>query len=79
VNTCKDVTVTVSNPDGVTPATAPVPYGQESKELTVAAGASEKATFAAGSAKFATVAFAGLDIKPIKATLKSLVCTTPVG
>ena len=79
VNTCKDVTVTVTNPKDVLPAKATVSYGKESKDLTVAAGSSEKATFTAGTAKYATITFAGLDIKPIKATLKSLVCTTPVG
>jgi LPXTG-motif cell wall-anchored protein len=76
-NTCKDVTVTVTNPEGVTPATATVSYGKESKELTVAAGASEKATFAAGSATYATIKLSGID-KEIKAALKKLTCTTPV-
>lgn len=76
-NTCKEVTVTVTNPKGVTPAVAKVTYGKESKELTVAAGTSEKATFAAGTSKVATVDVNGL--KQIKAALKSLVCTTPAG
>jgi LPXTG-motif cell wall-anchored protein len=78
VNTCKDVTVTVTNPEGVTPAKATVSYGDETKELTVAAGASEKATFAAGSATFATIKLSGID-KELKAALKKLTCTTPVG
>jgi LPXTG-motif cell wall-anchored protein len=77
VNTCKDVTVTVSNPEDVTPATATVTYGKETKELTVAAGASEKATFAAGSATYATIKLSGFD-KDIEAALKKLTCTTPV-
>lgn len=77
VNTCKDVTITVTNPKDVTPATATVTYGKETKELTVAAGSSEKATFAAGSATFATIKISGID-KEIKAALKKLTCTTPV-
>jgi LPXTG-motif cell wall-anchored protein len=76
-NTCKDVTITVTNPEGVTPAKATVAYGKESKELTVAAGSSEKATFAAGSATVATIKIAGID-KEITAALKKLTCTTPV-
>ncbi|MEV6847280.1 LPXTG cell wall anchor domain-containing protein [Actinoplanes sp. NPDC051411] len=76
-NTCKDVTITVTNPEGVTPAVAKVTYGKESKELTVAAGSSAKATFAAGTSKVATVDVNGL--KQIKASLKALVCTVPVG
>lgn len=76
-NTCKDVTITVTNPEGVTPAKATVTYGKESKELTVAAGSSEKATFAAGSAAVATIKISGID-KEITAALKKLTCTTPV-
>ncbi|MFI6072843.1 LPXTG cell wall anchor domain-containing protein [Actinoplanes sp. NPDC051343] len=76
-NTCKEVTITVTNPKGVTPAVAKVTYGKQTKELTVAPGSSEKATFAAGTAKVATVDVNGL--KTIKAALKSLVCTVPVG
>ena len=74
-NTCTDVTITVTNPEGVVPATATVSYGKETKELTVAAGSSEKATFTAGSATFATIKIAGID-KEIKAALKKLVCST---
>jgi LPXTG-motif cell wall-anchored protein len=77
-NTCKDVTVTVTNPKDVTPATATVSYGKETKTLTVAAGASETATFAAGTDTFATIKLSGID-KEIKAALKKLTCTTPVG
>ncbi|MFI5888882.1 LPXTG cell wall anchor domain-containing protein [Actinoplanes sp. NPDC051513] len=76
VNTCADVTVTVSNPEGVIPAVATVSYGDETKKLTVAAGSSEKATFTAGSATYATIKIAGID-KEIKAALKKLTCTTP--
>jgi LPXTG-motif cell wall-anchored protein len=76
MNTCKDVTITVTNPEGVTPADATVSYGGETKKLTVAAGSSAKATFKAGSATFATIKIAGID-KEIKAALKKLTCTTP--
>jgi hypothetical protein len=77
-NTCKDVTITVTNPKDVTTATATVSYGKDTKQLTVAAGSSEKVTFAAGSATFATIKISGID-KEIKAALKKLTCTTPVG
>jgi LPXTG-motif cell wall-anchored protein len=76
VNTCTDVTVTVTNPVGVSPAKATISYGAKTKELTVAAGSSEKATFAAGSATYATIQVSGID-KQIKAALKKLVCATP--
>ncbi|WP_433369264.1 LPXTG cell wall anchor domain-containing protein [Actinoplanes sp. CA-142083] len=76
VNTCTDVTVTVTNPEGVIPAEATVSYGDETKKLTVAAGSSEKATFKAGTATYATIKIAGLE-KEIKAALKKLTCSTP--
>jgi LPXTG-motif cell wall-anchored protein len=76
VNDCKTVTVTVTNPKDVVPAEATVTYGNETKKLTVAAGSSEKATFDAGTATYATIKIAGLD-KEIKAALKKLVCATP--
>jgi hypothetical protein len=78
VNTCKDVTITVTNPKDVVTAKATVTYGKQTKELTVAAGSSAKATFAAGSEKYATIKFAGVD-QELKAALKKLTCTTPVG
>jgi hypothetical protein len=77
-NTCKNVTVTVTNPEGVTPAKATVSYGKETKELTVAAGSSAKATFAASTATYATIKIAGID-KAVKAALKKLTCTVPAG
>jgi hypothetical protein len=77
-NTCKDVTITVTNPEGVTPAKATVTYGKETKDLTVAAGSSGKVTFAAGSATYASIKLSGID-KEIKAALKKLTCTKPVG
>ncbi|MFI5931343.1 cell wall anchor protein [Actinoplanes sp. NPDC051494] len=58
-NDCKTVTVTVTNPEGVTPATATVTYGGESKSLTVAPGESGNVTFPAGEATEATVVFEG--------------------
>ena len=76
VNDCKTVTVTVTNPKDVVPAEATVTYGDQTKKLTVAAGSSEKATFDAGTATYATIKIAGLD-KEIKAALKKLVCATP--
>ncbi|MCU7723656.1 LPXTG cell wall anchor domain-containing protein [Actinoplanes sp. KI2] len=76
VNDCTTVTVTVTNPKGVVPAEATITYGDQTKKLTVAAGSSEKATFDAGTATYATIKIAGLD-KEIKAALKELVCATP--
>jgi LPXTG-motif cell wall-anchored protein len=73
-NTCDTVTVTVQNPKDVVPATAEISYGGKSKTITVAAGKSGTATFKTGTAKYATVAFPNLDVKPIKATLKALDC-----
>ncbi|MEV4638592.1 cell wall anchor protein [Actinoplanes sp. NPDC049548] len=54
-NDCYTVTVIVTNPDGVTPARATVRYGDATKELTVAPGASAKATFPARDITEATV------------------------
>lgn len=73
-NNCKTVTVTVRNPKGVVPATAKVTYGDKSKSVTVAAGASEKVTFDVSKAKFATIDFPGLNVEPIKATLGKVDC-----
>jgi hypothetical protein len=77
-NTCKDVTITVTNPKGVTTAKATVTYGKESKDLTVPAGSSAKATFAVSSAKYASIKFAGSD-QELRAVLKKLNCSTPTG
>jgi LPXTG-motif cell wall-anchored protein len=76
VNDCTTVTVTVTNPKDVVPAVATITYGDQTKKLTVAAGSSEKATFDAGTATYATIKLAGLD-KEIKAALKKVVCATP--
>jgi LPXTG-motif cell wall-anchored protein len=78
-NTCDTVTITVQNPEGVTPATAEITYEDTVKKLTVAPGESEQVTFTPGTAKYATVAFPNLDIKSIKATLKSLDCGGSAG
>ena len=73
-NTCDTVTITVQNPKDVTPATAEITYEKTVKKVTVAPGKSESVTFKPGTAKYATVAFPGLDIKSVKATLKALDC-----
>lgn len=75
-NTCDTVTITVNNPKDVVATDAEVTYGSSTKKLTVAPGASESATFKPGTAKYATVAFPGLGIQSIKATLKVLDCDT---
>lgn len=74
-NTCDTVTISVTNPKDVQPTDAVVTYGDATKKLTVAAGATETATFKPGTAKYATVAFPGLGIQSIKSTLKVLDCT----
>ncbi|MFI7600805.1 cell wall anchor protein [Actinoplanes sp. NPDC049681] len=73
-NDCDTVTITVQNPEGVTPATAKVSYGDKTETVTVAAGKSEKVSFKAGKATYATVEFPGLNVEPIKATLEKLHC-----
>ncbi|PRY31207.1 cell wall anchor protein [Pseudosporangium ferrugineum] len=73
-NDCDTVAITVENPEGVTPATAKITYGDKTETVTVAAGKSEKVTFKAGKATYATVEFPGLDVEPIKATLEKLDC-----
>jgi len=60
-NDCSTVTVTVSNPEKNVPVEAEVTYGGSTKTVSVKAGASEDATFPAGSATTATVAFPGLQ------------------
>jgi len=59
-NDCTTVTVTVSNPEKNVPVDAEVTYGDDTKTVSVKAGTSEDATFPAGSATTATVAFPGL-------------------
>ncbi|MFI5491019.1 cell wall anchor protein [Actinoplanes sp. NPDC051859] len=73
-NDCETVAITVENPKGVTSAAAKVTYGTEVKDITVAAGATEKVTFKANKATFATIEFPGLNVEPVKATLEKLEC-----
>ena len=73
-NDCETVTITVENPKGVTPATAKVTYGDKVENITVAAGKTEKVTFKAGKATFATIEFPGLNVEPVKATLEKVEC-----
>ena len=73
-NDCDTVAITVENPEGVTPATAKITYGGQTETVTVPAGKSEKVSFKAGKATYATVEFPGLDVEPIKATLEKLDC-----
>lgn len=68
---CDTVTVTVANPAGSTPVTANVAYGQQRASLTVPAGAKKSTTFDAGTAGFATVTFAGLDMAPLRAVVEA--------
>ncbi|WP_433721551.1 cell wall anchor protein [Actinoplanes sp. CA-051413] len=73
-NDCKTVTITVENPKGVQPATARVTYGNDVKDVTVAAGKTEKITFKRGDDTYATVEFPDLGVEPIKATLGEVDC-----
>ncbi len=73
-NDCKAVTVTVANPEGVQLTTARVTYGDEVKDVAVAPGKTEKVSFKAGEAPYATIEFSGLDVEPVKATLGEVDC-----
>ncbi|GLW28897.1 cell wall anchor protein [Actinoplanes regularis] len=86
-NDCTDVSVVIDNPKDVTPVTAKVTYGEETKTVTVKADSEEKVTFKLTDAKFATVAFEGLDLEPLQVAVKEIECgptetpapsTTPV-
>lgn len=74
---CETVTVTVRNPDGVTPATAEVTYADRTGSVTVAAGESAAVTFPAAPANTVTVAFPGLGVEPVEATLETRDCAVP--
>ncbi|BCJ42507.1 hypothetical protein GCM10010168_07510 [Actinoplanes ianthinogenes] len=76
-NDCTNVTVVIDNPKDVTPVTAKVTYGDETKTVTVKADSEEKATFKLTEAKFATVAFEGLKLEPLKVAVKDIECGTP--
>lgn len=71
---CDTVVLTVRNPAGGSPVTAKVTYGDKSETVTVAAGMSQKVSFRAGTAKYATVDFPGLGTEPVKATVKRQDC-----
>ncbi|GIE84077.1 cell wall anchor protein [Actinoplanes regularis] len=86
-NDCTDVSVVIDNPKDVTPVTAKVTYGEETKTVTVKADSEEKVTFKLTEVKFATVAFEGLNLEPLKVAVKDIECgptetaspsTTPV-
>ncbi|WP_433297084.1 LPXTG cell wall anchor domain-containing protein [Actinoplanes sp. CA-030573] len=77
-NDCTTVTVTVSNPEKNVPAKADVTYGDTTKTVTVAAGASEDVTFPAGEATTAKVDFP--DLKGVPALTVDIVkdeCSSP--
>ncbi|MFI7547361.1 cell wall anchor protein [Actinoplanes sp. NPDC049599] len=73
-NDCEAVAVLVTNPQGAIPAQATVVYGDESKQVTVAPGTSERVLFPAGEATQATVTFEGLNIEPITVTINKPDC-----
>ncbi|MFI7600806.1 cell wall anchor protein [Actinoplanes sp. NPDC049681] len=71
-NDCRTVAVTVTNPEGVTPARATVKYGDDTKDLTVAPGTSEKATF---PARDVTEAIVTIDhLEPITVGIEKADC-----
>jgi hypothetical protein len=76
-NDCFTVTVTVTNPEGVVPATAEVSYGSEKKRLTVASGTAGTVTFKPGTETDVTVSFPGMDLESIHAVLEKVDCTVP--
>jgi LPXTG-motif cell wall-anchored protein len=76
---CKQVTLTVANPQGNLPADVSVTYGTESKSGTVAAGASQTFTFPAGDAKTAKATFADLDLTLEAKVTKPATCVAPPG
>jgi len=76
-NDCEAVAVIVTNPRDATPAAATVVYGDESKQLTVAPGASDRVLFPAGDATEATVTFEGLA--PITVAFDKPDCDTGPG
>ncbi|WP_433791825.1 hypothetical protein [Actinoplanes sp. CA-252034] len=77
-NDCKTVTITVTNPEGNTPAKAEVKYGSETKTTTVAPGASELVTFPAGEATTATVTYPEITgTEPVIVGVKKGECSSP--
>jgi hypothetical protein len=75
-NDCRAVTVTVTNPEGVVPATAKITYGADIRTVTVAPGKAETVTFKPGQETGVTVTFPSLNLEPLNAVLKTLDCTT---
>jgi hypothetical protein len=73
-NDCEAVAVIVTNPQGAVPARATVVHGDETKQVTVAPGTSERVLFAAGAATKATVRFEGLNLEPITVTIDKPDC-----
>ncbi|GIF36260.1 hypothetical protein [Actinoplanes xinjiangensis] len=77
-NDCKTVTITVTNPEGNTPAKAEVKYGSETKTTTVAPGVSELVTFPAGTATTATVTYPEITgTTPVTVQVKKGECSEP--
>jgi LPXTG-motif cell wall-anchored protein len=76
-NDCQTVTATITNPEGVVPATAEVTYAGAKKSTTVAPGATGTVTFPAASALEVTIAFPGLGLDPVTAVLQKPDCSTP--
>ena len=77
-NDCKNVTVTVTNPEGNKPAKAEVTYGGATKPVTVAGGASELVTFPAGEATTATVTYPEITgTEPTTVLVTKLECPAP--
>ncbi|AEV88205.1 hypothetical protein ACWT_7195 [Actinoplanes sp. SE50] len=73
-NDCTNVTVVIDNPKDVTPVTAKVTYGDQTKTVTVKADSEEKATFKLTDVKFALVDFAGIKMEPLKVAVKDIKC-----
>jgi hypothetical protein len=78
-NDCEAVAVIVTNPQGSAPARATVVYGDESKQLTVAPGKSDRVLFPAGAATQATVTFEGLHVDPITVAVDQPDCDAGPG
>lgn len=78
-NDCEAVAVIVTNPQDAAPAGATVVYGDESKQVTVAPGKSERVLFPAGEATRATVTFDDLHLEPITVAVDKPDCGASPG
>jgi hypothetical protein len=78
-NDCEAVAVIVTNPKDATAVTATVVYGDETKQLTVAPGTSDRVLFPAGEADQAVVTFDGLGLEPITVTITKPDCGASPG